>query len=145
MANMATLLKQEISRLARKEVKAGTQVTRRAAAQYRRDIAELKRQVGSLSREVAYLKKQDRRRVEDAPAAESTVPRRFSADGLRKHRERLGVSAADYASLLGVSGQTVYNWEQGKARPRAEQLQRLAELRALGKREAQQRIDILQG
>lgn len=143
MANMASLLKQEISRLARKEVKAGTEATRRANAQYRRDIAELKRQVNELTRQVSFLEKQERRRVEEGPTV-STKPRRFSANGLRKHRERLGFSAADYASLLGVSGQTVYNWEQGKSRPRSQQLERLAEVRELGKREAERQLELLQ-
>ncbi len=142
MPNMATLLKQEITRLARKEVKAGTDVTRRATTQYRRDIAALKRQVGSLTKQVAYLEKQDKRRTTE-PATASKTPRRFSANGLTTHREKLGFSAADYADLIGVSGQTIYNWEQGKSRPRAQQLEQLAVVRTLGKREALKRLDLI--
>ena len=48
MPNIATVLKQEISRLARKEAKALTAATKKAGSQYRRDIAELKRQVKAL-------------------------------------------------------------------------------------------------
>ena len=88
MANMATLLKQEITRLARKEVKTGTAVTRRATAQYRRDIAELKRQVTSLAKQVAYLEKKESKRVVQ-PTADSGRARRFSANGLMSHREKL--------------------------------------------------------
>jgi len=43
MANIASLLKSEISRIARKEVRAETQTLKKASAQYRSDIAALKR------------------------------------------------------------------------------------------------------
>lgn len=36
------------------------------------------------------------------------------------------MSAADYAKLVGVSPQTIYNWEKGKTRPRKEQIARLS-------------------
>ena len=39
MPSIATVLKQEIIRLARKEVKAQTETLHKASAQYRRDIA----------------------------------------------------------------------------------------------------------
>jgi len=51
------------------------------------------------------------------------------------HRRKLGISAADYASLVGVSGLTVYNWEKGKTTPQARQLESLAAALKLGKRE----------
>lgn len=68
---------------------------------------------------------------------------RFSAKGLRSHRKRLGISAADYGRLIGVTGQTIYKWERGSARPRKRQLAGLAELRDAGKREANARLEQL--
>ena len=53
---------------------------------------------------------------------------------------RLGLSAADYGSLVGVSAQSIYNWEQGHASPRPAQLKVIAALRGVGKREAQERL-----
>ena len=38
--------------------------------------------------------------------------------------------------LLGASGQSVYKWEDGKARPRAKHLPAIAALRTLGKKQA---------
>ena len=61
---------------------------------------------------------------------------RFVAKGLKAQRSRLDISAADYARLVGVSAQSVYNWEHGHARPGAEQLGKIAKLRSIGKREA---------
>jgi transcriptional regulator with XRE-family HTH domain len=47
----------------------------------------------------------------------------------------LGLSARELALLLGVSQLSVYKWEQGKARPRAKQLQAISQLRRLGKKD----------
>ncbi len=65
---------------------------------------------------------------------------RFSAKGFAKLRQRLGLSAAALGTLLGVTAQSVYKWEDGKARPRAAQLQAIAAVRKLGKREAAARL-----
>jgi len=66
-------------------------------------------------------------------------PRRFSASRLAAHRAKLGLSAAAYGKLVGMSGATIYLWEQEKSRPSSEQLQRLATVRSLSRREALER------
>jgi hypothetical protein len=43
MSSIAAILKEEILRLARKEVRRQTNVHKKASVQYRRDIAEMKR------------------------------------------------------------------------------------------------------
>ena len=58
MPNLATALKEEIRRLARKEIKAMVGTTQKAVAQYRRDIAALKRQLGQQEKNVNKLRKQ---------------------------------------------------------------------------------------
>jgi DNA-binding transcriptional regulator YiaG len=73
-------------------------------------------------------------------AAAAGMKRRFSATRLAAHRAKLGLSAAIYGQLVGVSGQTIYHWEQGKARPRAAQLESLAAVRDLGAREVAERL-----
>lgn len=145
MSKLGTVLKEEISRLARKETNAGTQPLRKANAQYRRDIAALKRQVDALSKQVAYLEGEERKRVSRGAPRSSTEGRRFSARGLKTHRTKLGLSAADYGRLVGVTGQTIYAWEQGRSRPREQQLGALVTLRTIGKREATRRLELLEG
>lgn len=54
---------------------------------------------------------------------------------------KAGLSAADFGTLTGVSGQSIYHWESGKPVPRQPQLQRLASLRGLGKKEVMARLD----
>ena len=65
---------------------------------------------------------------------------RFSAKGLKTSRERLGLSADNYGKLIGVSGLSIYNWEQGKARPRESSIAALMSIRGIGKREAARRL-----
>jgi DNA-binding transcriptional regulator YiaG len=143
MPNIGALLKQEIARLSRREIRGQVQATKKASSQYRRHIAALKRQVTTLERQMALLQ----RRVlgpAAAAASGSTNHRvRFVAKGLKSHRNRLGLSATDYGRLVGVSAQSVYNWEQGHADPRAEQRKMIAALRGIGKREAQARLEQL--
>ncbi len=145
MPNIAAVFRQEIVRLARKEVKTQTTVIRNASAQYRRDIAQLKRQAAGLSRQVAYLEQQERKRVAKGVPKANIEGKRFSLRGLKTHREKLDLSAADYAELVGVTAQTIYNWEQGKSKPRDEQLASLVAVRGLGKREAWKRLEMLEG
>ena len=47
---------------------------------------------------------------------------RLVAKGLRSHRDHLGLSAEGLWKVLGVSAQSVYNWERGKARIRQDQI-----------------------
>ena len=75
--------------------------------------------------------------MEQRTTEDTTGPRpRFSAKSLASQRRRLGLSAHDCGLLLGTSGQAVYNWEAGKARPRAKHMPAIAALRTLGKKDA---------
>jgi len=138
MANLGLILKSEITRLARREVKAQTQQVRKASSTYRRDIAALKRQVALLSRQVKAASVD--RRSAPKKATEGTGTR-FVAKGLKSLRARLGLSAESFAKLAGVSGQSVHNWESRKTTPGAAQRAVLASLRSLGKREAHARLE----
>jgi DNA-binding transcriptional regulator YiaG len=143
MPNIAALLKSEISRVARKEVRAEIASLKKAVSAYRSDIAALKRRAHALEQQLRGLSKLSARL---APAAENEAasePRRFSAKGLASQRRRLGLSAADVGLLVGASSQSIYNWEEGKVRPRAQHLPAIAALRTLGKKEAAARLESL--
>ena len=140
MPNIATVLKEEISRLARKEVKNETVGIKKISAQHRRDIAELKRQVSTLQKKVSLLEKKALRSspIKENDTADKSF--RFTAKGLRSQRKRLGISAADYGKLVGVGPQSVYNWETELSRPRQQQVLAIASVRAIGKKEALARL-----
>lgn len=140
MLALALVLKDEIRRLARKEIKAQTSCTAKAVARYRREIAALKRQLGEQGRTLSSLQKQNGK-VANANVNGSEDSTRFSARSAKAQRRRTGLSAADYAKLVGVSPLTIYNWEHGKSRPRAEQFKSLVALRGVGKRQAVAKLD----
>jgi DNA-binding transcriptional regulator YiaG len=141
MKTLAMALKNEIRRLARKEIKAQTGRIARAVTQYRREIALLKRQQRELQRKLAHLEAQSRKAPPTSTAVELNGAARFSARSLKAQRRRTALSAADYAKLVGVSPLSIYNWENQKSRPRKEQLAALIGLRGLGKREAKAKLE----
>lgn len=134
--NIGVALRHEISRVARKGIRSEVQPLKKASTQYRSDIAGLKRRVADLERLVAKLGKGSPKSGPVVTPEEAGSVVRFSAKGLATQRKRLGLSAAEMGALLGVSGQSVYKWEQGTTRPRTSQLQPIAALRKMGKKEA---------
>ena len=143
MPNFAVALKEEIRRLAKKEVKAETGSTKHTLAQHRRDIAQLKRLLGEQEKTIAMLKRQVSQAGEPETKEGKLEGVRHSARSVRSQRKRLGVSAADFGRLVGVSGLTVYHWEHGKSCPRKAQLVALVAVRKIGKREALARLETL--
>jgi len=141
MPNIGSVLKAEITRLSRKEVRREIEATKKASTQHRRYIAELRRQIARLEQQMAMLQK--RPKAPSAPTSAPAKPIRFVAKGLRSNRERLGLSAGDYGRLIGVSAQSIYNWEGGVAEPREAQKAKLATLRGIGTREARARLSRL--
>lgn len=135
MPDIASILKAEISRLARKEVRGATEALKKTVTSHRAEIAALKRRTEMLEREV----KRNRRATVSQPRIESDASElkvRFSAKGLAAQRQRLGLSVGDCALLLGASGQSIYNWERGNARPRESHMPRIVAMRGLTKRQA---------
>lgn len=138
MANLAQLLKSEITRLARREIRAEVESLRKASAQHRADIAALKRQLGEQQRLIARLVKAGRQ-TRPEPAGEAQALR-FRATGFTSLRKKLDLSAAEMGRLIGVTLQTIYHWEHGQSRPRAAQLVRIAQVRKMGKRAAREAL-----
>ena len=145
MQNLTRALRDEITRLAKKEIKSQITALRTASARYRREIAGLKRVTKDLEKRLAHVEQQERRRAKKAPSLELAEGTRFSPRGLKSHRAKLGLSAADYGLLAGVSGQMIYMYERGETRPRTAQLAKLVAVRGLGKREALHRLELLAG
>ncbi len=146
MPNLQSVLRQEIRRLARSEVRSELDATKRAVAQHRREIAELKRRNTALERTVSYLQSRETKRLRAGPSkAEPPKGTRFSVRSLKVQRRTSGLSREDYASLVGVSGSTIYNWESGSTKPSRKHLATLVALRGLGKRAAKNRLELLEG
>lgn len=141
MPDIASVMREEITRLSRRAAKNDLASLRRIAAQQRRHIAALRRELSQLAQQVSSLSRQLPKPAAPPLTGERTgKPLRFVAKGLRSHRLRLGLTAEQLAALMRVSDQTIYNWERGVTRPRPEQLAALAALRNLSKRDAHARL-----
>jgi DNA-binding transcriptional regulator YiaG len=139
MTTFANLLKAEIARIAKKSGKAETAALKKSSSNYRSEIAELKRRISALESSISKLAKQAGKPAK-ANAGEEKEKLRFRVDGFLTLRKKLGLSASEMGQLLGVSGQSIYKWEQGKAKPRASQLPAISAARKMGKKEVMAKL-----
>ncbi len=137
MADLKSILTDEIRRLARKEVKLAT--TPLIAK-----IAELKKQISVLSKELknkdtspTLILKEPVKKTETS----KTKDIRLNAQGIKRIRTKLGFSQSKFAKLLDVSLLAVSYWELGKTSPRAKQKIKIASLRSLGKKDLKKLCD----
>ena len=134
MANLTSVLKEEITRLARKEIKSETEALKKAASQYRSEIVDLKRRAVALEKQLSKLGKEVSRNT--PPKIEADPSKiRFIAKGFKSMRKKLGVTAKKLSVLLDISVPTIYNWEVGISKPKQAQLVRIAHLRTMNKKE----------
>jgi DNA-binding transcriptional regulator YiaG len=142
MPNIQSVLREEIARLAKKTIKAELESLKKASSHHRSEIAALKQRIIDLSRDVKRLSKQATNVAPpDHPASNTNI--RYSARSVAAQRRRLGLSAEQFGKLFGVTGQTVYNWEQDKARPKESQMPAIVAARKLSKSDAKVIIEQL--
>ncbi|MEJ7930444.1 helix-turn-helix domain-containing protein [Ramlibacter sp. AN1015] len=143
MPNIAAVLKTEIARVARKEIRAETGAFAKTNAEQRKQIYALRRQVGELQRALKQLQRGQRSSAstKENPQSEVGPALRWRPEGFAQHRKRLGVSAEQMSRLIGCSALSVYKWEAGKVRPRQAQLDAIARVRKLSKSEAMQQLE----
>lgn len=149
MPNIGTVLKDEIRRLAKKEIRIATSGLRKNNARLKRTIVEHKRRLAALERANRTLTRAAEAKLKEAPtaAAAEVKKARFGSRAVRGLRKRLKLSQADFAKLLGVSTGTVSLWEKEDGslslKPRTKAA--LVGARKMGVREARRRLGVLAG
>lgn len=139
MANIAQILKEEITRLSRKEAKKLLEKLQKDSARLRHDVADLKRRIVVLERTNKKLVNVTDMNRKNATPNENEIRRlRPTGDMIRRLRDKLGLTQGDLGLLLGVTGQSIYQWERkgGRLRLRGATLARFAEVRKMGRRAA---------
>jgi DNA-binding transcriptional regulator YiaG len=144
LPNIASVLKEEIARLVRRQLRGETESLKKASSRYRSEIAALKRRIEVLEKQISRLERMVPEKAASSVDGESETKLRFKPQGVRAQRTRLELSAREMGALVGVSAQTIYNWEAGTSRPKAEQLAVFAAVRKMGKREVKARLDQMQ-
>ncbi|MEM7390817.1 MAG: helix-turn-helix domain-containing protein [Verrucomicrobiota bacterium] len=116
---------------------------------------DLRQELKVLSKRLEAL---ERQQSDPLPASDAAMPPapgdvaperaenvRITAKGIRSLRKRWGVSQAKFAKLLGVTPQTVVNWENddGAIELRSKARKAYLSLRHLGAREAKKMLEKL--
>jgi len=138
MSNLMQELKQEVVRLARKEVKKELAQVKKINTSQRGLIADLRRQINAIQKELNGLKKAvPSQKKAILEKKEPTGRFWITGKGVKNLRKRLGLTQAGLAKLAGVSIQAVVNWEKnkGKVNMRKAAAGRLQEIKGLGKRD----------
>ena len=146
MPNIAKVLREEIQRLAKRQIKAELSAVKRDNVRLKKTVAEMRRQIAVLSRTSRELVKKVTPVVavkESEEATEKAARLRPTSKSLKKLRARLGLTQAQFGKLLGVSGQAVVQWasRDGRIRMRKTTLSALAGVQTIGKREARRRLE----
>jgi DNA-binding transcriptional regulator YiaG len=144
MPNVMKVLRDEITRLARKEVKASVTKVHKPTVQLKHDMAALKRIVVTLTKDNKRLQGilDQIVKTQPAQAPEETGKARLTGKGIRSLRRKLRLSQVDFGRLIGVTAQAVVNMEKKSGPLAVRKVTRAAILaiRGIGAREAQSRL-----
>jgi DNA-binding transcriptional regulator YiaG len=147
MSNIAKVLKSEISRLSRKEIRATVTPFVKQLRDLKRVIRAQNQRLQELERALAgKVDKQDTGQIQPELVKDKPSQRiRTSPESIKRHRKRLKLSQKDFGLLLGVSTLTVSKWETGHAKPRGRNKEAFALVRQMRPREARARLEKIQG
>jgi len=135
MAKLQQLLNEEIRRMSRKEVNGLMKALRTQISGLRDLVKELNGRVKALEK---FHPKAESGTAESFGNQFEAKAVRVTAERIRKWRKKLGLSQAQFATLIGVNAISVNHWETGKTVPRPVQKQKIASLRDAGSRQIAQ-------
>ena len=139
MAKLETVMREAITRGARRQVRMVVTPLRREVVRLRRKVAELHGTVTTLRRSAASWKRvMDASPLTPPVSEEEAKAARLSAGLIESLRKRLDLSQIGLARLVGVSGTAVAHWEGGESTPSSKNRVSLVALRKLGKREVKE-------
>jgi len=142
MGKVEGIIKSEIVRLAKREVRKISVPVGRDVHALKITVSQLRKTVSGLERfAVLQQKALEKEGVPLKATPEEVKMSRFSPRLIRSLRERLGLTQKEMATLAGVTIGAVYQWESGKFEPRGEKKTVLVALRRLGRREARRLLE----
>lgn len=142
MGKFEGIIKSEIVRLAKREV-------RKIAVPLSRDVRSLKSTLSQIRKSVAVLQRlttDHQKEIEKGKtpleaAHEEVKTARFSPRLIRSLRRHLGITQKDLAILTGVTIGAVHQWESGQFKPSLQKKSVMVALRKLGRREVRKLIE----
>ena len=143
MSKLMIVMKDEIQRIARKEIKAAIGGLKKDRVALKRAAAELKRRVTAQGEIVDALVEVVERQSRQVVLPEARQDKaRVTARGVRALRRKFKLSQADFGRLVGVNGISIMKWEHqsGPLQLRSKSRQAFLAIRNIGVKEANLRI-----
>lgn len=142
MPNIATVLKTEIQRLARREVNQAIAPLKKSSASLRKTTSDQKQKIISLEHENKRLQQQIAK-VKPATPGQPVENIRITGKNIKSLRKRLGITQEEFAKLVGSSIQIVPRWEKTRGRIKMRTpgfISAIARLKSMKKAEVQQML-----
>jgi len=136
MGKIEKIVKSEIMRLAKREVRAAFFPLRREVHRMRLNLSRLSKNFTLLDRLAKErIRQDDSKKLKMETNLEEAKAARFTPERIRLLRNKLGISQKGLSVLAGVSMGAVASWEKGKFHPKLEKKAALVAIRKLRKRD----------
>ena len=142
MGKIEGVLREEIQRLARKEIRQQVDPLRKENRELKRRLVKLERLAKPITRELKKEKEAKLERLADLRASEEEVKSaRINPEWVVNLRSKLNLSQAELAQLIGISVSGVRTWEYGSSSPTGARREALVALRKLGRRDVKKLME----
>ena len=137
MGKLEGMIKLEIVRLAKREVRKISIPLGRDVRSLKSSVSQLRKMVSALQRMTASQQKElEKKKIPLEVTPEEVKGSRFSPRLIRSLRGHLGITQKELAILAGVTVGAVHQWESGQFKPGVGKKSVMVALRKLGRREA---------
>jgi len=142
MGRVEAIIKSEIVRLAKREIRKITFPLGRDVRALKGFVSQLRRTVSELQRFAALQKKElEKKEIPLQANPEEVKMSRFSPRLIRSLRRRLGITQKELALLTGVTVGAIHQWESGIFKPTMKKKEVIVALRKLRRREVRKLIE----
>ena len=142
MGKVEGIIKSEIERLAKREVRKISVPLGKDVRLLKITVSQLRKTVSALERFATHQQKElSKAKVPLEVAPEEIKIARFSPRLIRSLRKRLNITQKELAILAGITVGAVHQWESGKFKPREEKKALIVALRKLSRREVRKLLE----
>ncbi len=138
MAKIESVIKAEIVRLAKREMRTAFLPMKREVRQMSTKLSGLSKAISSLNRLTKEVGLEEKAKPKLEATPEEVKTSRITPARIRSLRKKLGISLREMGLLTGVGLGAVLAWEKGKFAPRGDKKTALVALRKLGKRQVKE-------
>ena len=140
MAKLESIIKSEIQRLAKREVRSKFLPLRREVWGMKLKLSNLIKNFTVLDRLVKGLAKTKSTEPKLEATPEEVKASRLTPERIRGLRKKLGISQRELGLLVGATTGAVLSWEKGKFKPQGEKKAALVALRKIRKRDVRKML-----